>query len=108
MGILAGNESLLAAGRIHAADGSEYALAGRLVSVDPLEQRVTMAMNVERWRDGALEVDEKWLLHIAMYFKNEMLLMLESAGFTDVVVHGEHQERAPTSDYEFIAFVAKV
>ncbi|MCL1602163.1 MAG: hypothetical protein M3112_11645 [Actinomycetia bacterium] len=61
-------------------------------------------------RDGAtgLWVDEKRLLHIAMYFKNEMLLMLERAGFTDVVLHGEHQERAPTSDDEFIVFVARV
>jgi hypothetical protein len=37
-----------------------------------------------------------------------MLLMLEKAGFTDVVVHGEHQERPPTSDDEFIVFVARV
>jgi hypothetical protein len=79
-----------------------------LVSVDPLEQRVTMAMNVERWRDGALEAQEEWLLDIGMYFKNEMLLMLERAGFTDVVVHGEHQERPPTGDDEFIVFVARV
>jgi hypothetical protein len=91
-----------------AADGSEYAMAVRLASVDPLEQRVTWTMNIERWRDGALEADEERLLHIGMYFKNEMLLMLERAGFTDVVVHGEHQERPPTSDDEFIVFVARV
>ena len=91
-----------------ATDGSEYALASRLVSVDPLEQRVTMAINVERWRRGELEADEERLLHIGMYFKNEMLLMLERAGFTNVVVHGEHQERPPTSDDEFIVFVARV
>lgn len=91
-----------------ATDGSEYALVSRLVSVDPLEQRVTMAINIERWRDGTREADEERLLHIGMYFKNEMLLMLEKAGFTDVVVHGEHQERPPTSDDEFIVFVARV
>lgn len=91
-----------------AKDGSEYAMAPRLVSVDPLEQRVTMAINVERWRGGELEADEERLLHIGMYFKNEMLLMLERAGFTDVVVHGEHQERPPSGDDEFIVFVARV
>jgi hypothetical protein len=94
--------------RRRAADGSEYALTSRLISVEPLEQRVTMAINIERWRDGTLEADEERLLHIGMYFKNEMLLMLEDAGFTDVVVHGEHQERPPTSEDEFIVFVARV
>jgi SAM-dependent methyltransferase len=94
--------------RRRAADGSEYALASRLISVDPLEQRVTMAIRIERWRDGMLEADEERLLHIGMYFKNEMLLMLKNAGFTDVEVHGEHQERPPTSDDEFIVFVARV
>ena len=94
--------------RRRAADGSEYALAPRLISVEPLEQRVTMAINIERWREGKLEADEERLLHIGMYFKNEMLLMLEKAGFTDVVVHGEHQERPPTSDDEFVVFVARV
>ena len=84
------------------------ALVSGLVSVDPLEQRVTMAMNIEKWRDGTLVADEERILHIGMYFKNEMLLMLEKAGFTDVVVHGEHQERSPTSDDEFIVFVARV
>ncbi len=91
-----------------ATDGAEYALVSRLVSVDPLEQRVTMAINIEKWRDGTLEADQERILHIGMYFKNEMLLMLEKAGFTDVVVHGEHQERPPTSDDEFIVFVARV
>lgn len=43
---------------------------------------MTMAINIERWRDGTLEADEERTLHIGMYFKNEMLLMLEKAGFT--------------------------
>lgn len=91
-----------------AKDGSEYALASRLVSVDPLEQRVTMAITAERWNGDESEADEERLLHISMYFKNEMLMMLERAGFTEVTVHGEHEERSPTSDDEFIVFVAKV
>ncbi len=91
-----------------ASDGSAYGLTSRLVAVDPLEQRVTMEIHVERWRDGALEVEEDHVLHIGMYFKNEMLLMLEGAGFGDIQIHGEHQERSPTSDDDFIVFVARV
>ncbi len=95
-------------GRRRAADGAEYALTSRLVAVDPLEQRVTMMIHVERWRDGVLEAEEEHQLHIGMYFKDEMLLMLDRAGFSDVEVHGEHEARPPTSDDEFIVFVARV
>jgi len=95
-------------GRRRASDGAEYAMTARLIAVEPLDQRVTMAINVERWRDGVLDAEEERLLHIDMYFKNEMLLMLERAGFNDVVVHGEHQARPPTSDDDFIVFIARV
>jgi SAM-dependent methyltransferase len=91
-----------------ASDGSEYAMSARLVGVDPLEQRVTMEIHMQRWRDDTLEVEERYQLDIGMYFKNEMLMMLEQAGFTDVTVLGEHQDRPPTSDDDFIVFVAKV
>ena len=33
--------------------------------------------------------------------------MLQRAGFANVVVHGEHAEREPTSDDEFLVFVAR-
>ena len=93
--------------RRRASDGSEYALTSRITDVDPLEQRVTMEIHVERWRDDTLEAEEERLLHIGMYFKNELLLMLRQAGFTDVVVHGEHERRPATSDDDFIVFVAQ-
>ena len=47
-------------------------------------------------------------LDINLYFRNELLLMLERAGFADVVVHGEHTEGRTTSDDAFLVFVAKV
>jgi len=34
--------------------------------------------------------------------------MLEQAGFSDVRVHGEHEDRPPTSDDDFIVFEAGV
>ena len=89
-----------------APDGAEYGLRSRYLSFDPLEQRVSLEMNARRWRDGALEAEETHRLDIDLYFKNELLLMLERAGFGDVVVHGDHVVADPTPDDDFIVFVA--
>ena len=61
----------------------------------------------EQWRDGALEVEEDHVLHIGLYFRNELLLLLERAGFSDVAVQGDHNDAEPTSDDDFLVFVAK-
>ena len=93
--------------RRRASDGTELGLRARVVDLDPLEQRVTMGMHAEQWRDGELELEEEHQLHINLYFRNELLLMLERAGFTAVRVHGEHTEREATSDDAFLVFVAR-
>ena len=41
-------------------------------------------MHAELCRDGALQAEEDHGLSIGRYFNNELLLMLERAGFTDV------------------------
>jgi SAM-dependent methyltransferase len=89
-------------------DGAEYGLRSRYLGLDPLEQRVSLEMTARRWRDGALEAEETHRLDIGLYFKTELLLILERAGFQDVVVHGDHVEEPPTQDDDFIVFVAKV
>jgi SAM-dependent methyltransferase len=94
--------------RRRTSDGSEYAMSARLVAVEPLDQRVTMEAHIQRWRDGTLEAEEQYQLDIGMYFKSEMLMMLEQAGFANVAMYGEHQDRPPTSDDDFIVFAAKV
>jgi SAM-dependent methyltransferase len=88
-------------------DGSELGLMSRVVELDPLEQRVTLAMHAEAWRDGALAAEEDHLLTICLYFKNELLLMLERAGFMHVGVEGDHNGREATSDDDFLVFVAR-
>ena len=93
--------------RRRASDGADYALRSRIVELDPLAQHVTLEMHAERWRGETLESEEDHLLNIGLYFKNELLLMLESAGFADIVVHGEHAEREPTRDDDFLVFVAR-
>jgi SAM-dependent methyltransferase len=94
-------------GRKRASDGADYALRTRLVDLDPLAQRVTLEIHAEMWRDGSLESEETRKLTIGLYFRNELLLMLERTGFVNVVVHGEHTEAEPTSDDDFLVFVAE-
>jgi SAM-dependent methyltransferase len=87
--------------------GAEYVLSSRSLDFDPLEQRVTLEMRAGMWRDGELVREEEHMLHITLYFKNELLLMLERAGFTDVVVHADYREEPPTGDSDFLVFVAR-
>jgi SAM-dependent methyltransferase len=90
-----------------ASDGAEYTLRGRVVDLDPLEQRVTLLMHAERWRDDELDAAEDRTLTINLYFRNELVLMLEHAGFADVRIEGDHNDLPATPDDEFLVFVAR-
>ena len=89
-----------------ASDGGEYTLRARVLDLDPLEQRVTLGMHAERWRDGELEAEEDRTLPINLDFRNELLLLLERAGFADVRIEGDHNDLPSTPDDEFLVFVA--
>jgi SAM-dependent methyltransferase len=88
-------------------DGTEYALRSRLIDLDPLLQRVTMEMRAWMWRDGELIAEEEHLLKLTLYFKNELVLMLERAGFVDVKVRGQYNDEEPTGEDDFLVFVAR-
>ena len=90
-----------------ASDGAEYALTSRVLDVDPLEQRSSLEMRAQLWRDGELEAEETRRIDLHHYFVDELRMMVERAGFDDVVVHGDHVEADPTSEDEFVVFVAK-
>ena len=93
--------------RRRASDGAEYALDSRVVDLDPLEQRATYEMRAAMWRDDELVREEQHTLHINFYFVHELVMMIERAGFADVVVHGGHEERPATREDEFVVFVAR-
>ena len=93
--------------RRRASDGGEYALRSRILRLDPLEQRVILEMHAELWREGTLEAEEDHRLSINLYFRNELFLMLQRAGFADVVVQGDHNDAEATADDEFLVFVAR-
>ena len=93
--------------RRRAADGSELALATRLVALDPLEQQVTTQIKAAMWRDGELVAEEEHELHITLYFTHEVALLLEQTGFRDVTTRAGYEDRAPTADDEFVVFLAR-
>jgi hypothetical protein len=89
------------------ADGAEYALVSRLVEFDPLAQQATREMRAFLWRDGELVAEEQHLLTTTLYFRDEIVLMLERAGFVDVDVRGQHNDEPPSPDDDFLVFVAR-
>ena len=88
-------------------DGTEYELRSRLLDVDPLEQRVTMGMKASMWRDGELVAEEEHLLTMTLYFRDEIVLMLERVGFVDVTARAALTDAEPTGADDFLVFVAR-
>jgi SAM-dependent methyltransferase len=93
--------------RRRASDGAEYSLSSRTVELDPLEQRLTFEMHAEMWRDGELAAEEDRRLTTHLYFRDELLLMLERAGFGEVAVEGGYTGEAATPDHDFLVFIAR-
>jgi SAM-dependent methyltransferase len=93
--------------RKRAADGSEYELRGRTLDADPLEQTLVLELRVEKWSAAASRETEEQTLTMRMYFREELLLMLERAGFASVDVRGDHNDEEPTADDEFLVFIAR-
>lgn len=89
-----------------ASDGSEHVDLFRVVDVDPLEQTYTREVRLEKWRDGALVVAEEYALRGNMYFKPELLLMLQVAGFRNIVVTGDYTDAPATLYSAEIVFTA--
>jgi SAM-dependent methyltransferase len=85
-------------------DGAEYELRGRLVDLDPLAQQVTMEMRGFMWRDGALVEQDEHILKMMLYFRHELQLMLERAGFRDIQVLGDYRDEEPTGDTGFVVY----
>ena len=88
-------------------DGAEYELRSRLLDFDPLDQSASMEMQAFMWRDGELLAEETHLLTMRLYFRNELVLMLENAGFTQIEVRGDHNDAKPTPDDDFLVFLAR-
>ena len=82
--------------RRRASDGSELELCTRTLAFDPLEQTTTLEMRASHYVDGHEVATETNAIDINIYFKNEIELMLESAGFRDIVVSAFGEDRSPS------------
>lgn len=89
-----------------AVDGSENIAYFRQVHVDPLEQTYTREVRLEKWIAGEMVASEEHTLRGNMYLKNEVVLMLQVAGFRDVAVYGDYTDDIATSEHEELNFVA--
>lgn len=88
-------------------DGDELEECVRLVDLDPLEQRTTLQIRSTLWRGAERVAEEEYTMVTTRYFRNEVLLMLELAGFEDVTVHGGYTDAVATADDTFLVFVAR-
>ena len=92
--------------RRRAADGDEIELRSRLVALDPLEQRRTLQIRAALWRAGQLVSEEEHILRENLYFRNELVLLLDQAGFGEVTARGAtptQRQRQPTPSLVFVA-----
>ena len=79
----------------------------RLHSLNAIEQYVILQMRIAQIRSGEVIAEESKDLRANMYFKNEMLLMLEKAGFYHIQVMGEYKDELATSQHKNIVFIAR-
>lgn len=94
--------------RKQCADGTEIELKMRVLDFDPLNQVVTRELRAEHWVNGELAASEQSSLSINIYFKSEVLLMLEAAGFRDIQVTGGLSDRdAQPYEDDRLVFTAK-
>jgi SAM-dependent methyltransferase len=93
--------------RDRAENGDELGLRARLVSLDPLDQSKTMEIRASLWREGELVAEEEHRILLRSYFRDELLLLLERAGFETVSVTGDHTDEPATGEHETLVFVAR-
>ena len=79
----------------------------RLVAVDPLEQQTTGEMRMLLFKDGQIAADDTYTLTSNYYFRNELHLLLEKAGFTIEAEKGDWTEADVTADHKTIVYFAR-
>jgi SAM-dependent methyltransferase len=89
------------------ADGTELELRSRIAHVDPLAQHVAADLRALHWAGDELLAEEEHRIDITAYFTDELVLMLERAGFVDVELRAGYEERPPAADDDFVVFIAR-
>jgi SAM-dependent methyltransferase len=93
--------------RVRLTDGSELELVARTVSTDPLENVATRQLRARLWQDSELVAEEIHTQNLDDYSKNELVLMLERAGFDELQLFGDFTDEPATADHSNLVFIAK-
>ena len=88
-------------------NGDAIAVSRRLVEADPLGQAFTLDLRYDLLQDGAVVRSEDHRLVERWYGVNEMVAMLEAAGFADVRVEGDYTPADVTADHRMHVFIAR-
>lgn len=88
-------------------DGTELEVATRTLAMDPLENVATRQIRLRLWKDGAMIKEEIHTQKVGDFSKNELVLMLERAGFREIQVRGDYSEAPATADSLDILFLAR-
>lgn len=88
-------------------DGSELEITTRTVAMDPLEDVAIRQIRARLWLDGEMIREEIHTQQVGDYSKNELVLMLQKAGFNEIRVNGDYSDEPATADHENLVFVAR-
>jgi SAM-dependent methyltransferase len=90
-----------------APDGSVYEMRTRVRALDPLDQSVVLDMRMEKRRGGRLLAAEEHALSVRGFLRDELVMMLERAGFANVEVTGDYTADPPHPDHQFLVYAAR-
>jgi len=76
-------------------------------SFDPLLQQWILEIRGRRWREDDLLEQEEHSIVLLAYFVQEILLMLDTVGFIDVMVQGRYTGTPAAADDTTVVFVAR-
>ncbi|MBO7743150.1 class I SAM-dependent methyltransferase [Paenibacillus sp. MWE-103] len=89
------------------ADGTELEIAARSLETDPLENVATRQIRVRLWHEGELIKEEVHTQKLDDYTKNELVFMLERAGFGDIRIFGDFSDEPATADHKELIFICR-
>ena len=89
------------------ADGSQYEMSARVVAFDAMGQIERMEIRVHHFVDGEEVADEIHPILLRLYLPDELLGMLEAAGFGPVDILADYTQTPAASDNEVHVYLAR-
>lgn len=87
-------------------DGFHYALRLRFTAIDVEIGRVTREMQAWQWSGDQLVGYEIWSMEANVYKRDDVVGLLQRAGFADVEVVGGYHGGTPHGDERFLVYLA--